>query len=789
MRGLISILFAVSGLLAQTVHITGNYLDLLDNPIDSASVYYYQDMVVVDSTLTSSSGAFDLQFTIVSTNPSLPSAFRLSQNYPNPFNPSTRIDLSIQEPGSFSIYNIRGALVESLDLPSAGGYELSWGGRNLGAGLYIYVLRSGKQASSRKMILLDGGDGSGLATNQVSYASSNSLAKPASNDAIRFEKYNTSSLEIDFFTPQSDTTLGVLHGNVGPRQILTITDTIMYEGDTLQVDWNDYFYNDSETYFPLQFVEYMYLTDTTLYETEVVAIDVLDTSLVAVSNTFSMTWLPVNDPPILLWSPGDTSMLEDDTLTIDLTEVFDDEDSDLTFQVTSLQNAIWEISPEAMLIIVPEPNWSGTISEVIISALDSTFTVSTDPFTVEVTPVNDPPAFQMLLADTSIYLDETIALLLDCEDLEDSILTYSCNLIDSLWTIENDTIYITPPDTGLYEVEIYANDLVGASDTVSFSLNVLPWPEWKHITGTIRDIYSLEGLEGLTVQLLDSLGGVIQEVQTDDLGEYQIPEITLGSYSMNVLHPDTNSYFAKRGMILTVTSRDELADSVASGHHFIMIPRIVPVPNSNGETVTIDSSIFYHGRFNLLSGHPIPHYDDRTNVHEAYDRPMQVYLGNFTAYDSVRFMQNLAEGDSLFGKEGTITFGRQTPYENSLSWEEKLAFDVESNNYPDRLGWNIHSSNANETDDYTIGLWSWDVKWFVGGDVYIVGDRLPMMKERYARMTCWYGVNWDIRSSLMNGRAQEPTLLDRGIENTHYMYARRKAQGYETGHRTDYREY
>jgi len=290
---------AVSGLFAQTINISGNYLDLLDNPIDSASVYYYQDQVVVDSTLTSSSGAFDLQFIIVSVNPSLPSSFQLSQNYPNPFNPSTRINLSIQEGGSFSIYNLRGALVESLDLPSAGSYELSWGGRNLGAGLYIYVLRSGKQASSRKMILLDGGDGSELAANQVSYASSSSLAKPASNDALRFEKYNTSSLEIDFFTPQADTTLGVLHGNVGPRQIQTIADTIMYEGDTLQVDWDDYFYNDSETYYPPRFVEFMYLDDTTFYDTRVIAIDVLDTNLITESNTFRMTWLSVNDPPSL----------------------------------------------------------------------------------------------------------------------------------------------------------------------------------------------------------------------------------------------------------------------------------------------------------------------------------------------------------------------------------------------------------------------------------------------------------------------------------------------------------
>jgi len=486
MRGLISILFAVSGLFAQTIHMSGNYLDLLDNPIDSASVYYYQDQMVVDSTLTSVSGAFDLQFTIVSVNPSQPSSFQLSQNYPNPFNPSTRIDLSIQEPGSFSIYNIRGALVETLDLPSAGSYELTWGGRNLGAGLYIYVLRSGKQASSRKMILLDGGDGSGLTASQVSYGTSSSLFKPASNDAIHFKKVNTTQLELDFFTPQADTSLGIINGNVGPRQILTIPDTVMYEGDTLQVDWNDYFYNDSETYFPPRFVEFMYLSDTTFYETDVIAIDVLDTNLVAVSNTFSMTWLSVND------------------------------------------------SPE----------------------------------------------FQTIYSDTSIYLDETLALLLDCIDPDDSLLTYSCDLTDSLWIVQNDTIYITPPDTGLYEVEIYASDPGGLSDTTSFSLDVLPWPEWKQITGTIRDIYSLEEMEGLTVRLLDSatilfdvytpfdptnmtdlvpdLINVLDEVQTDLDGRFFFPHAPPGYYVLNVVPPDTSQYFAKKGMITHVTPRSSI---------------------------------------------------------------------------------------------------------------------------------------------------------------------------------------------------------------------------------------
>ena len=294
MRGLILSIFTISGLLAQTVHITGNYLDLLDNPIDSASVYYYQDLVVVDSTLTNPAGAFDLQFTVVSTSPAVPSAFSLSQNYPNPFNPSTRIDLSIQEPGTFAIYDIRGALVEKAELPSAGGYELTWGAKNLGAGLYIYVLRSGSHSSSRKMILLDGGDGSGLSASQVSFSTPSSLAKPASNDAIRFEKYNTTLLEIDFFTPETDTSLGVIHGNVGPVLIQVIPDTSFVVGEPWGLDWNDYFYNDSET----MYLESVFVPpDSGDTHYMVQATDLIDSTLSTLSNVFTVIVIPINPWP------------------------------------------------------------------------------------------------------------------------------------------------------------------------------------------------------------------------------------------------------------------------------------------------------------------------------------------------------------------------------------------------------------------------------------------------------------------------------------------------------------
>lgn len=407
MRGLILSLVTVSGLLAQTIHITGNYHDLLDNPIDSASVYYFQDDVVVDSTLTSASGAFDLQFTIVSANPAVPSSFSLSQNYPNPFNPSTRIDLFIQEQGSFSIYDIRGALVESLDLQSAGSYELTWGGRNLGAGLYIYVLQSGSQSLSRKMILLDRGDGSGLSFSQASYGIANQLSKPASNDAIRFEKHNTTSLGLDFFTPNADTSLGVINGNVGPRQVQTIRDTVMNEGDSLHVDWNDYFYNDSGTMFMTVGGSPPIINEE--FECNVVAFDVLDTSLVVLSNTFSISVIePVidNSPPELIW-PIPNWVVSDANPYYDVyfEDHFSDPDGDDLTYIINLSSVYWYLEYDWVVITPLAP---GDTLECSITATDGEFETTSNEFLTIWPPLPIPDTFNVHLELRDFYSDSLL---------------------------------------------------------------------------------------------------------------------------------------------------------------------------------------------------------------------------------------------------------------------------------------------------------------------------------------------------------------------------------------------
>lgn len=89
---------------------------------------------------------------------SIPTEYALMQNYPNPFNPSTVIGYSIPVAGDVSIriYDVLGKEVMTLvnERKNAGRYEVSVNASNLASGLYVYVLKSGSYAVSRRMMIL-----------------------------------------------------------------------------------------------------------------------------------------------------------------------------------------------------------------------------------------------------------------------------------------------------------------------------------------------------------------------------------------------------------------------------------------------------------------------------------------------------------------------------------------------------------------------------------------------------------------------------------------------------------
>lgn len=94
----------------------------------------------------------------VSTQESLPSAYRLNQNYPNPFNPTTEVRFELPESSyvTLEVFNSAGQHVETLvegDRP-AGIHTARFDARGLSSGVYFCRLRVGSFTETRKMLLV-----------------------------------------------------------------------------------------------------------------------------------------------------------------------------------------------------------------------------------------------------------------------------------------------------------------------------------------------------------------------------------------------------------------------------------------------------------------------------------------------------------------------------------------------------------------------------------------------------------------------------------------------------------
>lgn len=84
--------------------------------------------------------------------------FVLYQNYPNPFNPGTTISFSIPRAGQtkISVYDMLGREVAVLvnDYLESGIHSISFDGKNLSSGVYVYRIESGSFVKAKQMILL-----------------------------------------------------------------------------------------------------------------------------------------------------------------------------------------------------------------------------------------------------------------------------------------------------------------------------------------------------------------------------------------------------------------------------------------------------------------------------------------------------------------------------------------------------------------------------------------------------------------------------------------------------------
>lgn len=163
---LTTVFFSFEFIEAQSI--SGNVKDELTNVnISNSKVQITNlDNGVTDSVFTNSTGNwyYTLITSVDEKNITIPNSLILEQNYPNPFNPSTRIQFSIpsDENVEISVHNILGELIDFRNqFLQAGNYSIDWSSRG-SAGVYFYTIKAGNQSVTKKMVQLDGGNGSGL---------------------------------------------------------------------------------------------------------------------------------------------------------------------------------------------------------------------------------------------------------------------------------------------------------------------------------------------------------------------------------------------------------------------------------------------------------------------------------------------------------------------------------------------------------------------------------------------------------------------------------------------------
>jgi hypothetical protein len=245
---LAALLFSL-GISAQTIHITGHYLDQQDAPIANALVEYYLfGEVFADSARTDSDGAFALQLTFTGIEETPPAGF-LTDPAPNPFTGLCSFSIHSHSPATILVTDINGLHVDKRVLPQAGIYRCAWGGKNrIGqpqpAGTYVITVVGEGFVATRKVVF------QGPATQRVTAEhvgeGSAALKQLLTDDRITFTRYNTSDLDIFLETPSSNTYLGIVTGNIGPQVTAPLTAEV-HINDLEPWNLNLHFHNDDQS--------------------------------------------------------------------------------------------------------------------------------------------------------------------------------------------------------------------------------------------------------------------------------------------------------------------------------------------------------------------------------------------------------------------------------------------------------------------------------------------------------------------------------------------------------------
>ncbi|MBC8500348.1 MAG: cadherin-like domain-containing protein [Nanoarchaeota archaeon] len=506
------IMFAQS---QNDIIVSGNYADQLGNPIIEANVEHLETGNIVQTGLT---GEFNIQIPSVSVDPDdtfVADEYRLGHNWPNPFNPSTKFEVETLSLGTVTIYNILGQEIDNINLPRAGYYTLSWGGLNkygkgVASGIYIYVLRADDQVKAEKMTLLDGGGSSGLGIVSSSYGLVDTAKTLTETDTLRFIKQNTSTLEFAFNHENADINLGDIIGNVGPSILDTIPDQVLNVGDTIQVNMNDFVYNDETgLYVPRDSANFDVEESLVTYiaaqpETLSTWIDIVDSTDAALRDSLMLrVFVPyVNQPPTQTAQIPNQSIAVDSLVQLLISQYVSDPENDpLTADIPELQNATYEQVLDTLKII-PTVGYVGTIDSVVINISDGEHNIDLNSFNITVyedTLENTPPEQVADILNQTTNEDEPLSLVMRptyVTDVDNDSLQYLISTLpDATYEVEADTITITPSQDyngRIDSIVVNVSDGQAAINLNPFSLTVEAVNDAPVFAGTVPNQETVE---------------------------------------------------------------------------------------------------------------------------------------------------------------------------------------------------------------------------------------------------------------------------------------------------------
>ena len=193
------------------------------------------------------------------------------------------------------------------------------------------------------------------------------------------------------------------------------------------------------------------------------------------SETFNLTVIPVNDSPVLSPIVNQTTP-EDTPLTITVSAT-DEEGNPITYSATSGNANVVVTVNGNQVTMTPADDWNGNGVTITVTASDDFGGSDSTTFSLDVTPVDDPPELAPIGNQTTAE-DTPLTLTLSASDIENDTLTYYATVDAGFCSavVSGNDLLITPDAdwAGTATITVTVSDGNGGIDDETFDCVVTP---------------------------------------------------------------------------------------------------------------------------------------------------------------------------------------------------------------------------------------------------------------------------------------------------------------------------